>query len=1759
MSTSIATAEKAQMTLGTKYLFSPAQWLMFWRKADGATAKAGLRCVVQAGTIHAVLTGKYRCPTGEVRLNKAALKQAVVETKVYDFHHIFNPELERALSLKASVPSASCKIRAETLSNSRMGSGPKIMVVEGDLIDVALQLRRIFKQTPCALLSVNSSMPGGFYRRGGPTLEEQLCRRSNLWDCLDDPYGHSLPNFTTQDKDEYVSKRSYGNLSSLSIGNRQASVNGSKESLKSSLSSVGSLSGKKMREWSYPISGFQCIFAPSVNVFRSSEQTGYEFLKNPGKVACICIVPELIREYAITTEKSCNLSTWKLKNKGKEPRMTARSAKTYAKRLEFVLKVAMKEGRRIVVLSATGCGAHGTPPRHSAEIHRDVLQKVDPRGENFDLIAFALLEDVNSYKPHNPEGTIRPFAEVLTAGNVTPISHLELTKEVSDIGEEMSRMKQSRSVDALSGSHSKKLTDDVSKISLNNGNNGKSVVFNSATLLRKNTMGSMSLDSIVVDYDTPRRALVIRLVAGNCKVRKIQVLSHHFKIPTRLEFYMGRSQELAGNIKLDQSVEGTYAEVAAGTSLEKLGQETSTHRRLNSASSLQADTERLLVSRGSTASGLDRSSQIVEMDSKGRPVNFTRLGYVTLGDNASTGYKARELKSIHIDAEGDYLKIVAHKCYINPLNLYNQVGIVAVNLMGDIYDSDYFVKTLSEHSQTLLGLDPLATQNDWNLRHQVTNPALWSSINSASMPYGTESMKDLAFGIYQDEDIAKLIGAIAEAKDVAVREENYKMAKALKTMYELCKKAGEEIAQLQIAKAKAVRDEDYEAADEIKTDIEIIRRALFTKMDELGLKKTEKGIIIQADFPGLQPALNPPPPAVDDQTVDAPRDPTPSPDAPAPPPPIDVLQSTVEQPEIVKTPTISNPLPEPRLSTPPPPPSPPKRPSSPPVPAVLVQAVQGLPDPSPTDVSPTNRNPGDPDDPEQLSEEQMEHYQHVITVYGSFLVRCLLSKQFKLREKALEDVAKRLDIWDRRQRRLPGVHRSENSKKHSRRGRSLDSRDGENGKERSRSRKRGKSEGRSKSRDEEGKKSVSFNKKTRGSSKKHISHSGDESNLSDDDQETVRVSWTKEVPAKSVDKDEFVNATFVIVQKGIDDTREKVTMLALSVWDQLTLSLVFKFMDSMFPPLLLKASDMNPRIKQGCMDLAASITDAYHTQPYTTVKYLLKPLTTKKGTIPPWRYAKVRLEVLHRAIKDYGVDDAHEGYETGLTVASVMAFTEPQLHDKNAEVRDAAIKVVVELILAAGDESVAGYLENLRPQQLQILKDKLAEAKGQPVKPKPKKKTDAPWRANTAGSSKSSKLLDDDDVVERLKKEVESLRDMVEENEAKVKKSKTASKPGSRASKTPVPPAKPKVESKVGASQGSLNSAFDEEIIMQDTFNHFDMNDLDFAPSKAWSMDNVCIFCDEQSPDFTEEGLDTHYWRDCPMLCTCPLCRQIVEVPNLTDHMIRECENQHRVKLCPRCCEAVLATEFNAHVSRSTCAMGSGMPNVFRCPLCHMDVISSSGGETGWKRHLLKGLGCAGSDRKPRAAATFARPQSPSKIQQQQQFERQSQRTASLSPSRQNSLGNAGGSENTSFNNSINNSVVSRSSTKTPTRQPSNSSTSPQRPRSVTPTNSSIRVGVGRNSFHSVASSSISKDGSITKSPNRTSGVSSHLSTDKSSVRSPSRAAGGTSSFSSSYSSLDKSTSSVKSPSRATGVGAKPKVGAVRPGVRTGVGKAGVR
>ena len=223
----------------------------------------------------------------------------------------------------------------------------------------------------------------------------------------------------------------------------------------------------------------------------------------------------------------------------------------------------------------------------------------------------------------------------------------------------------------------------------------------------------------------------------------------------------------------------------------------------------------------------------------------------------------------------------------------------------------------------------------------------------------------------------------------------------------------------------------------------------------------------------------------------------------------------------------------------------------------------------------------DPDltEPEPLTDLQHDLYSDMIQVYGSFLVRCLLSRRFKLREKALEDVSKRLDAWNRRMYK-DSKKRKEAGAGHNR-GRSIDGK--AKGKDKLKKR-----SARSKSlvkrddkesgdatiqtgddvENEEDVKKPHHHKKRKSKKSKSKVRNNDEDdsdeeadgdvNSREEDEseggevELIRISWVQEIPAKHIDLEDFITGTFSILRKGMDDSREKVAMLSLSLWDQFT-------------------------------------------------------------------------------------------------------------------------------------------------------------------------------------------------------------------------------------------------------------------------------------------------------------------------------------------------------------------------------------------------------------------------------------------------------------------------------------------------------------------------------------------------------------------------------------------------------------------------------
>ena len=61
---------------------------------------------------------------------------------------------------------------------------------------------------------------------------------------------------------------------------------------------------------------------------------------------------------------------------------------------------------------------------------------------------------------------------------------------------------------------------------------------------------------------------------------------------------------------------------------------------------------------------------------------FARIGHFSLDSNESSGYQSRELKTVHMNITCQFFKLRLHKNHDNNLNLFNQVGLMQVQFMG---------------------------------------------------------------------------------------------------------------------------------------------------------------------------------------------------------------------------------------------------------------------------------------------------------------------------------------------------------------------------------------------------------------------------------------------------------------------------------------------------------------------------------------------------------------------------------------------------------------------------------------------------------------------------------------------------------------------------------------------------------------------------------------------------------------------------------------------------------------------------------------------------------------------------------------------------------------------------------------------------------------------------------------------------------------------------------------------------------------------
>ena len=152
-------------------------------------------------------------------------------------------------------------------------------------------------------------------------------------------------------------------------------------------------------------------------------------------------------------------------------------------------------------------------------------------------------------------------------------------------------------------------------------------------------------------------------------------------------------------------------------------------------------------------------------------------------------------------------------------------------------------------------------------------------------------------------------------------------------------------------------------------------------------------------------------------------------------------------------------------------------------------------------------------------------------------------------------------------------------------------------------------------------------------------------------------------------------------------------------------------------------------------------------------------------------------------------------------------------------------------------------------------------------------------------------------------------------------------------------------------NNNNINNNLDDEMInnsqmlSKEQQNEYNMGNND-------DTEHTCQFCGLFNPNFTSEQIDLHQYKECPMLIPCFKCKQIVEISNLNHHFLNECAQKKQFKQCPRCKEAVLIKDYEAHVADKSCNTFKSSNTCNRCPLCHNDITPA--GKVGWEIHLLE-------------------------------------------------------------------------------------------------------------------------------------------------------------------------------------------------------------
>nr|CAH7766447.1 unnamed protein product [Callosobruchus chinensis] len=790
------------------------------------------------------------------------------------------------------------------------------------------------------------------------------------------------------------------------------------------------------------------------------------------------------------------------------------------------------------------------------------------------------------------------------------------------------------------------------------------------------------------------------------------------------------------------------------------------------------------------------------------------LGYITLSTNESTRFKSRELKSANVPkTEVTYVKINLHNNHVNAHNVFNQVSLIAVNILG--MDIETRRSSVSEESEAS------------RLNDIVNSPEYFS-------PYD-----DLAFIMYVDSDIAKIIRDMEIKKHLAVINERFQYARKLKNAMAKLRTAGEKLVKYELEKRHAIELEDYERASFKKTQMEQFRNEVY---EEVCMEQ-----LMEAN--GVCPKN-------DESSADD-------------------IDSNNQNKNLLSPVLTKNPSDSRRVSSP--------NQTSP----AHLPRHHSPKTGSPSTGSPTNIQTSRPGSfrrrnksagaivkstYEMYEEKPLPALRHSQT--NEFLRECQLEPEYKITSKLTER--------EKKQAALPIL--------------------------------------------------VFGNDLVEKFYSKHYCDKEDGLNRLKDEL-LAYDSSRMHAPNKTA------RATIFLLHRSLRDKVFSVYSLANEVIrlffvqfvpSRVASAEVARSVDKLLPELLTKSGDTSQRINQMAVHTILTMADCKSVRDLHIIPvHLSRPVSS--STHP--RLALSRAEMVEQLIINHGISTDKQ---SGLTCRTLSEFGSSGLHHPAEAVRKVSERILV-LVYKVNPRLVRKQLppddditrRNLLYRQLFHEFDKIDLLRKKEILEKNKllQQTQAP----------NDCLSPEPNFGDLSKCMSTTMRSVVNDVMANQQKCYQLSKSVSGSN----------IHTNGTNANGSPGSASGISSPSNNSNN-----------SQKEEDEKQCIFCSQLESVIlsSNNSMNSHYWRSCPMLARCKECSQVVEVSSLIEHLLIECEHHESYTQCSRCSEAVKLDDFQGH--QEQCAELS--ENCNKCPLCHENIECE---EQCWRTHLMGENPCSKNTR----------------------------------------------------------------------------------------------------------------------------------------------------------------------------------------------------